>query len=78
MSNIKEDIRKIFRAEVDKRINIQEIKDDESITEFGVDSLDKSSVFLEIEDHFGVEIPDTEIENLDTIDDILKFINENK
>ncbi|WP_236974814.1 acyl carrier protein [Membranihabitans maritimus] len=78
MSNIKEDIRKIFRAEVDKRVNIQEIKDDESITEFGVDSLDKSSVFLEIEDHFGVEIPDTEIENLDTIDDILKFINENK
>ena len=49
-----------------------------SITEdLGADSLDVVDLVLSIEESFDVEIPDEEVENIKTVGDIVKYI-ENK
>lgn len=49
-----------------------------SITEdLGADSLDVVDLVMSIEESFGVEIPDEEVENIKTVGDIVKYI-ENK
>ncbi len=49
-----------------------------SITEdLGADSLDVVYLVMSIEESFDVEIPDEEVENIKTVGDIVKYI-ENK
>lgn len=49
-----------------------------SITEdLGADSLDVVDLVMSIEESFDVEIPDEEVENIKTVGDIFKYI-ENK
>ena len=49
-----------------------------SITEdLGADSLDVVDLVMSIEESFDVEIPDEEVENIKTVGDIVKYI-ENK
>ena len=49
-----------------------------SITEdLGADSLDVVDLVMSIEECFDVEIPDEEVENIKTVGDIVKYI-ENK
>lgn len=49
-----------------------------SITEdLGADSLDVADLVMSIEESFDVEIPDEEVENIKTVGDIVKYI-ENK
>mgnify|MGYP000645493588 FL=1 len=49
-----------------------------SITEdLGADSLDVVELVMSIEESFDVEIPDEEVENIKTVGDIVKYI-ENK
>ena len=50
-----------------------------SLTEdLEADSLDAVEVIMALEDEFGIEIPDEEAENFNTIGDICKFIENNK
>ena len=49
-----------------------------SITEdLGADSLDVVDLVMSIEESFDVEIPDEEVENIKTVGDLVKYI-ENK
>lgn len=49
-----------------------------SITEdLGADSLDVVDLVMSIEESFDVEVPDEEVENIKTVGDIVKYI-ENK
>ena len=43
--------------------------------ELGADSLDLVDLLMSIEDEFGVEIPDEEVENLHTIGDVVNYIS---
>lgn len=46
-----------------------------SITEdLGADSLDVVDLVMSIEESFDVEIPDEEVENIKTVGDIVKYI----
>lgn len=42
--------------------------------DLGLDSLDHASVLLQIEESFGIKIPDADSETLITVDAIVKFI----
>jgi acyl carrier protein len=42
--------------------------------DLGADSLDLVDLLMSIEDEFGVEIPDEEVENLHTIGEVCDFI----
>lgn len=45
------------------------------LREQGIDSLDFSGVLFNIEEAFGIEIPDADIDGLQTIKDILVYVN---
>lgn len=62
-----------FDAEEDSIVAETTIQED-----LGADSLDVVDLLMTIEDEFEVEIPDTEIENLKTVGDLVKYIEDNK
>ena len=49
-----------------------------SVYEQGIDSLDMLSVFLAIQEKYGIDIPDEDIPNLISIKDIVEYINDRK
>ena len=48
---------------------------DKSLKDLGVDSLDLSGILLEIEEKFGIKIPDSDIEHLTSINSIVAYIS---
>lgn len=71
-----DNIKAIFKEEVDASLNIEELSANQDFMDFGVDSLDRSSVFLTIEDEFGVHVPDADIESLRTIEAIIQYVKQ--
>lgn len=59
-------------ADAESMTNDTKIADD-----LGADSLDLVDLLMSIEDEFGVEIPDEEVENLSTIGDVVDYIAKN-
>mgnify|MGYP000740050195 CR=1 FL=1 len=56
----------------------EEITMDTNIMEtFEADSLDVVDIVMSLEDEFGIEIPDEEIENIKTVGDIVRYIEDN-
>ena len=47
------------------------------IDDLGADSLDLVDLVMSFEDEFGIEMPEDEIENIKTVGDIVKYIEEN-
>lgn len=47
------------------------------INDFDADSLDIVDLAMSIEDEFDIEVPDEELENIKTVGDIVRFIEEN-
>ena len=59
-------------------VEVDAVTMEASITEdLGADSLDVVDLVMSIEESFDVEIPDEEVENIKTVGDIVKYI-ENK
>jgi acyl carrier protein len=46
--------------------------------DFDADSLDLVDLVMSVEDEFGVEVPEEAVENLKTVGDVVRFIEENK
>lgn len=46
--------------------------------DLGADSLDIVDLVMSLEEEFDIEIPDEQVENVKTVGDIVKFIEENK
>ena len=59
-------------AEEDKITESASFMDD-----LGADSLDTVELIMELEEEFGLEIPDEEAEKLATVDDAVKYIESN-
>ncbi len=60
-----------------------DVQDKDSITEnssiaddLGADSLDVVDLVMALEDEFGVDIPEEEVENIKTVGDIVKYIED--
>lgn len=47
------------------------------INDLGADSLDTVELVMELEDEFDLSIPDEEAENIRTVGDAIKYIDEN-
>jgi acyl carrier protein len=69
----KDEILSIFEN-VGISIEVSSIKSDVLLREIGVDSLEMMNVLLQIEEKFNVKIPDEEIDNLVTIDNIVSYL----
>lgn len=60
-------------ADADKVTLDANIQDD-----LGADSLDVVDLVMAIEDEFSIEIPEDQVENIKTIGDIVKYIEDNQ
>ena len=68
--NIKEEVSKVLA----KRVDISSLKEDDSLSALGLDSLDLVEVMLEIEEVFNIEFDSNEIEEAKTLKDVLDLI----
>ena len=68
--NIKEEVSKVLA----KRVDVSSLKEDDSLSALGLDSLDLVEVMLEIEEVFNIEFDSNEIEEAKTLKDVLDLI----
>lgn len=67
------------KAILSEQFDVEEdtISNDTTITEdLGADSLDVVDLLMSIEDEFEIEVPDTEIENIKTVGELVKYIED--
>ena len=69
------DAKKVVSEILAKRVDISKLKEEDSLRDIGLDSLDLVEVMLEIEDALGVEFDSEEIANLSTLQSVLDLIN---
>lgn len=46
------------------------------VDDLGADSLDVVDLLMTIEDQFEIEVPDSEVENIKTVGDLVNYIEE--
>ena len=68
---VKELISKQLDVKADDITEASNIQDD-----LGADSLDVVDLVMALEDEFDVEIPEDQVENIKTVGDIVKFIED--
>lgn len=56
-------------------VDLSGIRGDDSLKDAGVDSLDKMSFLFGLEEKFNIKILDEDIEALDTIDNIIAYLD---
>ncbi len=69
-----------------KEIIMEQLQVDESeitmetnlMKDLSADSLDAVEIIMAIEDEYGIEIPDEEAESIQTVQDLVRFVEENK
>ena len=69
-----------LKAILGEQFDVEEdtITPDTSIADdLGADSLDVVDLLMSIEDEFEIEVPDEEIENIKTVDQLVKYIEAN-
>ena len=62
------------------KLDLEEDKvtmDSDIMEDFEADSLDVVDLVMSIEDEFGLEVPDDQIENFRTVGDVVRYIEEN-
>jgi len=56
-------------------IDIQKLDPDANLRDVGADSLDMMNILLAIQEQYGIEVPDEDIDKVQTINEICKYIN---
>ena len=70
-------VREIIAEQLD--VDFENVTYEASITDdLGADSLDVVDLVMSFEDEFDVEIPDADVENIRTVGDIVKYIEDNQ
>lgn len=60
-------------------LDVEEITYDSHILDdLGADSLDVVDLVMSIEDEFGIEVPDEALENIRTVEDMVKYIEDHE
>jgi acyl carrier protein len=55
--------------------DVENLANDLDLQDQGIDSLDMANICLMCEEEFGVKIPDEDLDQLQTIDSIVEYIN---
>ena len=69
-----------FKAILSEQFDVEEdsITPDTNLSEdLEADSLDVVDLLMSIQDEFEIEVPDEEIENIKTVDQLVKYIEAN-
>lgn len=62
------------KAILAEKVDISNLKEEDSLTALGLDSLDLVEVMLAIEDELGIEFTSEEIASLSTLKDVINLI----
>ncbi len=73
LEKIQELVAEGLGVEAEKVVPEASFKDD-----LGADSLDLFELVMSFEEEFGVEIPTEELEKMNTVQDVMDYINANK
>jgi len=58
-------------------VNIEKVTDDASFVEdMGADSLDTVELVMALEEEYGVDIPDEDVEKVTTVKDVIAYIDD--
>ena len=68
-----DEIKDILAEQLDVNPDTIEMSSD-LLSDLGADSLDAIDIVMSIEDQYGIEVPDSVIENMKTVEDIVNFI----
>ena len=68
------DVKKTVQDILAKRVGISNLKEEDSLSDLGLDSLDLVEVMLEIEEALGIEFDSSEIGEVSSLGDVLKLI----
>ena len=75
MENVEQRVKKIVAEQLG--VAEAEIKNESSfVDDLGADSLDTVELVMALEEEFGSEIPDEEAEKLQSVGDVIKYIEE--
>ncbi|MRJ07252.1 MAG: acyl carrier protein [Epsilonproteobacteria bacterium] len=75
MAEIFEEVKKIIKEQLN--ISEEEIKPESKFVEdLGADSLDIVELMMSLEEKFQIEIPDSEAEKMQTVQDVVNYIKE--
>ena len=69
-----------IRALLAEQLDIDPAKitmESDIMSDFEADSLDIVDMVMTLEDEFGIEVPDEEVEKLHTVGDVVRFIDAN-
>ncbi len=73
MADIAEQVKQIIAEQL--MVELDEVTDDASfIEDLGADSLDTVEMIMEIEDEFGIEIPDEDAEKIQTVGKAIEYV----
>ncbi|MDI9402136.1 MAG: acyl carrier protein [Limisphaerales bacterium] len=74
---IEEKVKKIIVEQL--TVNADQVTPDAKFVEdLGADSLDNVELIMALEEEFGLEVPDEEAEKLQSVGDVIKYIEANQ
>ncbi|MBE0499648.1 MAG: acyl carrier protein [Campylobacterales bacterium] len=62
-------------AEAEVLGDVSDLKNDLALRDQGIDSLDVVNVYLLLEERFDIKIPDEDLSQVRTVNDIIEYIN---
>ena len=68
------DVIETVKAILSEKVDVSNLKEEDSLTSLGLDSLDLVEVMLAIEDKLSIEFTSDEIAQLSTLKDVVKLI----
>lgn len=74
-NNVESTIRQIIADRV-KGLKVEDIDNSTPLTELGADSLDSVEIVMSIESHYKISISEDDFENLQTVNNIIKFLQD--
>ena len=75
MENIEQRVRAIFADQFG--MNPADIKDDDTWESLDGDSLDRVELVMAVEDDFGIEVPDEELEKMYSVAQFIAYVQGN-
>ncbi|GAB6045266.1 acyl carrier protein [Caminibacter profundus] len=77
MASIFDQVKEVIVEQLN--VSPEEVKPEANFVEdLGADSLDVVEMIMALEERFGIEIPDSEAENIKTVQDVVDYIEKNK
>lgn len=72
-----DDIKKLI-LKVAETANVEVLDENTDFSEADIDSLEEFNIFLEVEEQYGVAVPDEIADEIRTINQLIEFIKNNK